>query len=160
MPVEAHKPAGMGEGYNGSLALACHSTMKPYFYGVLDIFHKLSQFWSPLILSLQAVFSKTTGVLPGSAFQAHFPARMTRSGWDVQAACRPCLPVYFVPTFNRPSVVFSFDPPKGLLYSQLISPPWGESVWVWGLLLTFSFPPGLQSFFWFLFFLCSLILLG
>lgn len=70
-----------------ALPLACHSTMKPYFYGVLDIFHKLSQFWSPLILSLQAVFSKTTGVPSlGLHSKPHFPARMTHnSGWDVQS---------------------------------------------------------------------------
>lgn len=72
-----------------ALPLARHSTMKPYFYGILDMFHKLSQFWSPLLLSLQAVFSKTTAVPSlGLHSKPYFTACMAHNpGWEVQS-CR------------------------------------------------------------------------
>ena len=108
--------------------LACHSTMKPYFYGVLDIFHRLSQFWSPLLTPFPTgcLFKDNSCPLPGSAFQT-----LLYSMHDSQPrlGCaglqhRPCTQFALCPLFDRPSIiVFSFDPLEVSFSSQLISPP-------------------------------------
>ena len=73
-------------------SLARNSTMTLCFYGVPGFFHKLSQSWSSLLLSLQAVFSQPTAVPSlGLRSKPHFPALSAPpqqethdSGWDAQ----------------------------------------------------------------------------
>ena len=66
VPLSVPTKAGAGE-WGGGVAMSApplvhHSTMAPCFCGGLGFFHKLSQLWSSLILSLQAVSSQPTAV--------------------------------------------------------------------------------------------------
>lgn len=57
------------------LLLVHHSSMMPCFYSVPGFFCKPSQFWSFLLLFLQAVFSQSFhSPLFGSHSKPHFPA--------------------------------------------------------------------------------------
>ena len=77
-----------------ALPLARQSTLMPCFYGVPGFFCRLSQLWSSLLLSLQAVFSLPIAVFSlGLRSKPHFPApspalqQVTHdSGWNAQSS--------------------------------------------------------------------------
>ena len=93
------------------------SAMTHCFYRVLGFFCKLSQLWSSLVLSFQAVFSQPTAIPSlGPCSKLHFPAPIHSATGNTQfkLGCtgmwhRPHTQFLLCPAFHRPSPVFSFN---------------------------------------------------
>ena len=94
-PPSAHGGRGWHIGKGAAMValhLLCHSTMVPCFYCGLGFFHNLSQLWSSLVSSLQAVSSQPTAVPSlGPCSKLHIPAprlplqqETHDSGWSAQ----------------------------------------------------------------------------
>ena len=135
--------------------LAHHLTMMPC-YGMSCFFHRVSQFWCPLLLSLWVVFSQPRALLSlGLHSKLLFPAPSSPlqqathdSGWNAQSCGvdHACGSYLVLPSTDH--LLHSLLIPRSSSSVPADFPSVRESFLMWGSLFTFSFPPGfLVSFF-------------